>query len=479
MIDTGSSVRALKFESPDGLVLRGQLAIPFGAKALVLFAHGSGSNRHSPRNRFIASQLEAAGYATALVDLAPPQMPEPPLALLADHLLAATRWAEGDADTRGLPIVYFGASTGAAVALIAAGERPGKVAAIVARGGRPDLVSNALLARVEAPALFLVGSLDGDVLALNRRACRALRGEREVRVIPGASHLFEEPGALEQVAVWTIDFLNRHVKEGERAPPSMRVAEADCELEPREDAVGSYEANGGGSPFKDREDAGVKLARALSKYRGSDALVLGVPRGGVPVAYQVAKVLGLPLDVMVARKLGAPGQEELAIGAVTPDGTRYLNDDIVRALHVSDGYLARVTAEQSAEARRRERLFRPGRQPLELEGRTVILIDDGLATGATMHALVRALRRARVARLVVAVPVGAPATCRELEAEVDELVCLEQPPAFFAVGAHYARFAQTSDEEVERLLNGARKRERRAEVRSKEEPTQAADAARR
>jgi predicted phosphoribosyltransferase len=196
----------------------------------------------------------------------------------------------------------------------------------------------------------------------------------------------------------------------------------------------------------------------LAKYRQERPLVLGIPRGGVPVAAEVARALGAELDVIVARKLGAPFQPEFAIGAVTANGGMYIDSELVRRIGVSQSYLYRVCQDESAEARRREELFRGGAPPPEVAGRTVILVDDGLATGATMRAAARSVRAGRPAKLVIAVPVGAAETCYALEEEADEVVCLAKPYPFVAVGLHYANFAQTSDTEVVRLLAEQRDR---------------------
>jgi len=208
-----------------------------------------------------------------------------------------------------------------------------------------------------------------------------------------------------------------------------------------------------GIPFEDRKDAGRSLVRHLSRYRGEDVLVLGIPRGGVPVAAEVARALGAELDVVVARKLGAPGQEELAIGAVTANGGEFVNAELVADLRVSDAYLAGVRREQIAEARRREARFRRGRVPLDLRGRVVLLVDDGLATGATMRAAARSVRKAGPAKLVIAAPVGAAETCAALRNEADEVVCPDTPEPFAAVGYFYRDFAATEDAEVERILD--------------------------
>jgi putative phosphoribosyl transferase len=204
--------------------------------------------------------------------------------------------------------------------------------------------------------------------------------------------------------------------------------------------------------FSDRREAGARLAEALDGYRGKGVLVLGIPRGGVPVAAEVAHRLEAELDVVVARKLGAPISRELAIGAVTANGGRFLNEELVRELGVSDAYLERVAAEEMDEAHRRETRFRGGRSMASLAGRTVIIVDDGLATGATMRAAVRAVRKHQPARLVVAVPVGSREACAAVGREADEVVCLDQPVPFFAVGAFYEHFEPTEDAEVERIL---------------------------
>jgi predicted phosphoribosyltransferase len=205
--------------------------------------------------------------------------------------------------------------------------------------------------------------------------------------------------------------------------------------------------------FRDRREAGRLLAARLAHYRGRpDVLVLALPRGGVPVGYEVARALGAPLDVFLVRKLGVPGHEELAMGAVASGGVQVLNDDVIAGLGLSERVVAAVTARELQELERRERLYRGARPPREVHGRTVILVDDGLATGATMRAAIHALRRRGAARIVVAVPVAPLPTCAELRAEADEVVCLFTPEPFFAVGLWYEDFTQTSDDEVRALL---------------------------
>jgi predicted phosphoribosyltransferase len=204
--------------------------------------------------------------------------------------------------------------------------------------------------------------------------------------------------------------------------------------------------------FEDRRQAGRALAKELRAYRGQNALVLGIPRGGVPVAAEVATALDADLDVIVARKLGAPGEPELAIGAVTANGGEYLDERIASRVGATRSYIESVREEQVAEARRRETRFRGNRPAETISNRVVILVDDGLATGATMRAAVRSARKHRPARLIVAVPVGSREACAALRAEADELVCPSEPEPFGAVGYFYGDFSPVEDAEVEHIL---------------------------
>jgi predicted phosphoribosyltransferase len=210
--------------------------------------------------------------------------------------------------------------------------------------------------------------------------------------------------------------------------------------------------------FQDRRDAGRTLARIVAKTRDlHDGIVLGLPRGGVPVAYEVACQLNLPLDVFIVRKLGVPGEEELAMGAVASGGTVVINPSIVHHLGISPEVVQAAVRREEVEIERRERAYRNGYPPIRVADRTAILVDDGLATGATMLAAARALRP-KTERVIVAVPVSAERTCNELRGEVDEVICANTPEHFFAVGAFYRDFTQTTDEEVRSLLSQARKR---------------------
>ncbi len=204
--------------------------------------------------------------------------------------------------------------------------------------------------------------------------------------------------------------------------------------------------------FRDRFDAGQHLATSLARYAGlPDLVVLALPRGGVPVGYEVAKALQAPLDVMLVRKLGVPGHKELAMGAIASGGVR-VTSNVVRALGIPDRVIARAAAREQRELERRERAYRGDRPPADITGRTVIIVDDGLATGSTMRAAVSGLRARNPKRLVVAAPVAAAETCESLRQEVDEVVCTLTPAPFFAVGQWYHDFSQFTDEDVRELL---------------------------
>ena len=208
--------------------------------------------------------------------------------------------------------------------------------------------------------------------------------------------------------------------------------------------------------FVNRTEAGRLLAEKLEKYANrNDVVVLGLPRGGVPVAYEVAKRLRALLDVFIVRKLGVPGFEELAAGAIASGGVRVLNEDVMRAIPYADAAIEAVTVRETAELQRREHTYREGRPAPELRDKIVILVDDGLATGATMRAAVKALRERGAAKIVMAVPVGPPDPCQELAQRADEAICLSTPPFFQAVGQYYEDFSQTSDDDVRELLNRA------------------------
>ncbi len=206
-------------------------------------------------------------------------------------------------------------------------------------------------------------------------------------------------------------------------------------------------------PIKDRTVAGRTLGEALRSYRDrEDVLVLGLPRGGVPVACEVAESLGAQVDLMVVRKLGTPGHSELAMGAIASGGARVLNQDVILSLHIRDKVIEEVASREKLELERRERAYRGHRAQPEIEGKCVILVDDGVATGATMRAAISALRHQKPARIVVAIPLAPPDTVEVLRSEADEVVCLETPEPFWAIGQWYVEFPQLTDDEVRERL---------------------------
>jgi putative phosphoribosyl transferase len=418
------------------LGLEALLGVPDGARGLVIFAHGSGSGRLSPRNNEVAAALSERGLATLLLDLLRPEEESDranvfDIELLCARLAAAADWARAEPRLEALPIGYFGASTGAAAALRAAARDPA-IRAVVSRGGRPDLAQS-VLPEVKAATLLIVGGADAAVLDSNRAAFEALDCAKELIVVPGAGHLFEEPGALAQVARcarrWFLRFL-----APQRAPPGGHVV------------------------FADRRAAGRQLAAALMRFKRERPVVLALPRGGVPVAFEVAKALEAPLDVALVRKIGAPGHAELGLGAVVDgkDPQMILNEEVVRLVRPKPGYLQSEKARQLRELERRRRLYRDGRPSPAVEGRTAIVVDDGIATGGSAKAVLRALAAQHAGKLVLAVPVAPADTLEALSSEADEVVCLATPEPFFAVGEHYEDFAQTTDEEVVSLLERAR-----------------------
>jgi putative phosphoribosyl transferase len=419
----------------DSVQLEGELTIPKHAAGVVLFAHGSGSSRLSPRNQFVAEALQKTGVGTLLFDLLTEEEARDrenvfDIDFLAHRLRDATRWLRHRDGTSNYPLGYFGASTGAAAALVAAAQDK-DIGAVVSRGGRPDLAIRHL-AGVRAPTLLIVGGHDFGVIELNEKAYRVLRCEKSLKIVPGATHLFEEPGALEQVAELAGDWFTRHLKPPEAADPATQ-----------ESVV-----------YMNREAAGRMLARRLTSYANTDVVVLGIPRGGVPVAKEVADALGAPLDVIVVRKLGAPGEPELGIGAVV-DGDHpraIFNQDIIEHLGVSDEYIEAEIARQLKEVNRRETAYRGGRAKIPLTGKTVIVVDDGIATGSSVRAALRGIRRQKPKRLILATPVAPAESIQALRSDADEIICLETPEDFYAVGQFYRDFHQTTDEEVEAIL---------------------------
>ncbi len=422
----------------DSVGLDGELTVPKGAIGIVLFAHGSGSSRLSPRNLLVAESLQKIGIGTLLFDLLTEEEAADrenvfDIDFLAHRLIDATRWVERERSTSGYPLGYFGASTGAAAALTAA-AREHSIRAVVSRGGRPDLAMRHLAA-VTVPTLLIVGGQDYGVIELNEQAYRVLRCAKAMKVVPGATHLFEEPGTLQQVCNLAGDWFAKYLPASKPHHPR-----------PEEPIV-----------FSDRKAAGRMLAARLASYAGTDTVVLGIARGGLPVAQEVAAAIHAPLDVIVVRKLGAPHQPELGIGAIV-DGDHpraIFNRDVIEQLGVSPEYIDAEIGRQLKEVKRREREYRGDRPARALEGHTVIVVDDGIATGSSVRTALRGVRRQHPKRLILATPVAPAESLEALRGEADETVCLETPPDFFAVGQFYSNFGQVGDDQVKAILTQA------------------------
>jgi predicted phosphoribosyltransferase/dienelactone hydrolase len=403
--------------------LPGLLALPAEPLGLVIFAHGSGSSRFSPRNIQVAEALNAAGYATLLFDLLTAEEARDSrnvfdIALLGSRVVKAIDWAREDDRVFALAVGLFGASTGAAAAIEAAAARARDVSAVVSRGGRPDLAERGL-ALLTAPVLLVVGAEDRQVLALNRAAQNRCAAPSQLAVIPDATHLFEEPGALDRVIAAAIGWFGRY-------------------LLPRNIL------------FNDRASAGRILGHALARRAPADPVVYALPRGGLPVAAPIAQALGAPLDLIIVRKIGAPQNPELALGAAVNGEKRevVINQDIVQLFGISDAEVRRLAERQFFEIERRRKAYLGAAPPISADGRAAIVVDDGIATGASMEAAIRALRRRRPKRLIMAVPVAARSALERLSALVDDTVCLAAPMSFQSVGQFFRDFPQLEDAEV-------------------------------
>lgn len=412
-----------------GKELRGNLGVPQGPVGLVLFA-GSG-------DAYVTEALRARGLATLELELELAGDEHYDIELLATRLCAATDWVIEHSNVSHLPIGYFGAGTGAAVVLVAAARRPELVRGVALSDGRADLAGSAL-PLVRAPTLLVAPGNHENSLEIDRAAIEEMTTVTQLAIIPNAGARFEEPGALDEVVQLAAEWLIDHFGKAHPEPAARR---------------GSW-----GRQFRDRRCAGERLAQGLGHFAGSRTVVFGLPRGGVIVADEIAKALDAPLDVWLVRKIGMPIQPELGMGALAEGAVLVLDPTIVRWSGATPEDLQSIVHRKAVEIRRRAQLYRGEAATLDIHGKTVILVDDGIATGGTLRAAVRGARKRGAGRVIVAAPVAAAEAVSALRAEADELVCLATPRHLNAVGAWYQDFRQPSQQDVLAVLAAARDR---------------------
>jgi putative phosphoribosyl transferase len=464
-----------------GRILEGDLTIPTGAEAVILFAHGSGSSRHSTRNQYVAEVLNKAGFATLLVDLLSSEEKEADIAgrhmrydieLLAGRFKEVTKWLLQQPQTKNLKIGYFGSSTGAAAAISAAANFSNSndiVKALVLRGGRLDLAEERQLQKIMAPTLLIVGGSDDRiVVGINKTALKELKNakDRELALIPGAGHLFEEPGKMEDVAKIAAEWFEIYLlcsrkkfenKYAQKKRSSWLLSSTFRDI-PRIQIK-----------FKDRVAAGEILAASLGKYKkqeeeedaSTSITVIGIPRGGVVVADAVAKKLAIRnFDIVIPRKLRAPNNSENAIGAIMQDGSVYLENILVESINVSNQYLEMEKSQQKKEIGRRMGLYRPETsKEYKIKGRTVFLVDDGAVTGATIIAAAGWIRKQNPKRLIIALPVVPSQVKMALRHQADILEIIYAPSNVRSVEQFYQNFPVISDHQIIQLLEQYRKQQ--------------------
>ncbi len=436
--------------------LEADLSIPFGAQSVVLFAHGTGSSKYSLRNQFVANVLNNKGIATLLVDLLSPEEKKIDQEtkhlryntdLLAERFAVVTNWLVQQPCTRVLKIGYFGSSTGAAAALMTA-ARLNIAKAIVIRGGRSDLAGEIILNQIQTPTLFIVGSKDRPVIAMNKEALASLNNSaaKEIVIIPNATHLFEESGRMEEVAEIAADWfecylLERGKKFYNKYSKTPRMRFLSC----------LWNAHTFQIKFKDRAAAGEILASMLGRYKSNrnDVLVIGIARGGVVLADVIAEKLHADFDIIVPKKLRSPYNSENAIGSVMQDNAIYLESSTLEMQKdISDEYIEMEIGEQRKEMERRLSLYRPCSRVYKIKDRTVILVDDGMATGATMIIAARWVRRELPKRVIIATPVSSKGALKRLKNEAEQIEVIRDPSDFQAVEQFYKRFSAVSDNQI-------------------------------
>lgn len=397
------------------------------ARPVVIFAHGLNSSKDSPRNTFIAEGLVEKGFCVFLLDFtghgeSEGSASDVSVEQFVQDMDAALELIKNLKGIDAARIGICGSSFGGTAALVKAADDK-RIKALALRSA-PGEGYYDYADKVRVPALIVQGEVDPikkESLVIYER----LAGEKKLVLIKGANHLYTK---------------EEHLKEAREAITQWFVEKLS---DPR--------------IFKDRKEAGAELALRLKDYKGKEnVLVLALPRGGVVTGYEVASYLKCPLDVVIVRKLGFPGQPELAIGAVSETGTVVLNESIISGYGVAEEYIKEEISKQKAVIEKRVKLYRKGKGLPQLKGKLIILVDDGAATGATAKAAVSTLKMEGIKKLIVALPVAPPDTAEELGSMADELICLETPYDFMAVGAFYEEFAQVSDEEVVKILEESR-----------------------
>ncbi len=409
--------------------LRGSLGVPHGPVGLVVFA---GSVDHA-----VAEALRTRGLATLVVPIELRDGERYDIELLATRLVAVTDWIVEHSKLSHLPVGYFAAGTGAAAALVAAARRPEHVRAIALSDGRADLAGSAL-PLVRAPTLLVAPGAHENSLEIDRATIEQMTTVTQMVILPGAGPRFEEPGARDELVQLAAEWLVEHFAGALAEPATKRGA--------------------WGRQFRDRRCAGERLADVLAQYAESDAVVFGVSRGGVAVADEIARALGAPLDVWLVRKIGMPIQPELGMGALAEGAALVLDQTIVKWSGATPSDVRTIVHRKAAEIRRRAQLYRGETPAIDVHGKIVILVDDGISTGGTLRAAIRGARKRGAARVIVAAPVVAAEAASILRIEADQLVCLASPRHLNAIGAWYQDFRQLSEDDVRVILAAARER---------------------
>jgi putative phosphoribosyl transferase len=408
--------------------LRATLGVPQGPVGLAILA--------GPIDDATAQALRTHGLATLTVELELCEDERYDIELLATRLVAVTDWVLAHSNVAHLPLGYFATGVSAAAALVSASRKP-EVRAVAIADGRADLAGSAL-PRVRAPTLLVAPGNHDISVEIVRTAIDEMTTTTQLAIIAGADPHFEAPGARDEIVQLAAEWFIAHFARALAEPASRR---------------GSW-----GRQFRDRRCAGQRLGHALARYAGENTVVFGLPTGGVVVADAIAAALDAPLDVWLVRKIGMPIQPELGMGALAEGAALVLNPTVVKWSGASPDELKSIVHRKADEIRRRAQLYRGDTPAVDCAHKTVILVDDGIATGKTLRAAIRGARKRGAARVIVAAPVAAAEAIESLTAEADELVCLATPRHLNAIGAWYQDFRQVGDQDVLEILAAARDR---------------------